>query len=98
MAPFCLRLRGVKLDPKLIYLQAERFLYCDHRLRSPQIMTTPQDGAYVALPAVVLSVFASELYLSELIGSGNIHRQNSPMTTTLGKRIMRQGERVLGIA
>ena len=56
-----------KRDPTRIYVQAERFLFSEERLRSPANMESPAVGAYIALPALVLSAFAAELYLKCLI-------------------------------
>lgn len=56
---------GKQIDPLHIYLQAERFLYTDERLRGPGI--TREDTAYVMVPCLVMQAFSIELYLKCLI-------------------------------
>lgn len=55
------------LDPLRIYIQAERFLFADEKLRSREVLTAPEIGAYVALPCVVMQAFCIELYVKCLI-------------------------------
>jgi hypothetical protein len=55
------------LDPLRIYIQAERFLFTDEKLRSPEVLANGQIGAYVVLPCLVIQAFSIELYLKCLI-------------------------------
>jgi hypothetical protein len=55
------------IDPLRIYIQAERFLFADEKLRNPQVLTGPATGAYVALPCIVMQAFCIELYVKCLI-------------------------------
>jgi hypothetical protein len=56
------------LDPAKIFVHAERFRFADERLRSPISMGyDPRAGSYIAGPSLVLSAFASELYMKCLL-------------------------------
>jgi hypothetical protein len=55
------------IDPLRIYIQAERFLFTDEKLRSPEVLTAPEIGAYVMLPCIVMQAFCIELYIKCLI-------------------------------
>src|SRR5712675_1913175 len=54
----------VSVDPFKIFMNAERFRRADVLLRSVQ---DPQIAVAVASPALVLSAFASELYLKSIL-------------------------------
>ena len=55
------------IDPLRIYIQAERFLFADEKLRSQEVLTSPEIGAYVMLPCLVMQAFCIELYIKCLI-------------------------------
>lgn len=55
------------IDPLRIYIQAERFLFADEKLRSREVLTGPEVGAYVMLPCLVMEAFSVELYIKCLI-------------------------------
>jgi hypothetical protein len=57
----------VGLDPLKIFEHATRFHESDHRLRNTVPRDSPKDFSLVGHPAMVLSVFASELYLKCLL-------------------------------
>jgi hypothetical protein len=57
----------VGLDPLKIFEHATRFHESDHRLRNTVPRDRPKDFSLVGHPAMVLSVFASELYLKCLL-------------------------------
>lgn len=52
-------------DPKLIFVQAERFLFADEKLRGPGLDIA--NAAYVMLPCLVMQALSIELYLKCLI-------------------------------
>ncbi|NOJ43374.1 hypothetical protein [Bradyrhizobium australiense] len=54
-------------DPLRIYIQAERFLFADEKLRSREVLISPKIGAYVVLPSIVMAAFSVELYIKCLI-------------------------------
>jgi hypothetical protein len=54
-------------DPMKIFIHASHFHESDHRLRNTVPADRPQDVPLVAYPAMVLSAFASELYLKCLL-------------------------------
>jgi hypothetical protein len=56
-----------QLDPFLIFQHASHFHESDHRLRNTVPRDQPDQVPLVAHPAMVLSVFASELYLKCLL-------------------------------
>jgi HEPN domain-containing protein len=56
------------LDPLKMFVHAERFRFTDRYLRSPKVMSNdPRVGSYIVAPTLVLSAFASELYLKCLL-------------------------------
>ncbi|CUU20835.1 hypothetical protein CDS [Bradyrhizobium sp.] len=55
------------IDPLRIYIQAERFLFADEKLRSREVLISPEIGSYVALPCIVMQAFSIELYIKCLI-------------------------------
>jgi HEPN domain-containing protein len=59
---------AAQFDPLRIYIQAERFLFADEKLRGKDVLTGPEIGSYVVLPCVVMQAFSIELYLKCLIG------------------------------
>lgn len=65
-----------KLDPHEIFLHAYHFHECDHRLRKGPTSAVLNDVLIIAHPSMVLSAFASELYLKCLlcIETGNVAR------------------------
>lgn len=56
-----------KLDPLRIFQHASRFHESDHRLRNSVPRDKPEQFPLIAHPAMVLSAFASELYLRCLL-------------------------------
>jgi len=55
-------------DPIKIYVQAEQFRFADAVLRrDPRMNSSPEYFSYVGIPSIVLSAFASELYLKCLL-------------------------------
>jgi hypothetical protein len=50
-------------DPHEIFLHAYHFHECDHRLRKGPSSKDIEEVALIAHPSMVLSAFASELYL-----------------------------------
>ena len=59
--------RKTSLDPFKIFQHASRFHASDHRLRNTFDASKPHEIGVIAIPANVLSVFASELYLKCLL-------------------------------
>jgi hypothetical protein len=55
------------LDPRKIFVHATKFHEADHRLRNTVPPDRPEDVPKIAHPAMVLSAFASELYLKCLL-------------------------------
>jgi len=64
------------LDPHEIFLHAYHFHECDHRLRKGPSSKDIDEVAIIAHPSMVLSAFASELYLKCLVcvETGNVPR------------------------
>src|ERR1019366_9390578 len=58
---------SVALDPHEIFLHAYHFHECDHRLRKGPSSKDLDEVALIAHPSMVLSAFASELYLKCLL-------------------------------
>lgn len=63
------------IDPHEIYLHAFRFHESDHRLRNSISPEDPNEVMLIAHPSMMLSAFASELYLKCLlcIETGKVH-------------------------
>src|SRR5580700_2055988 len=63
------------IDPHEIYLHAFRFHENDHRLRNSISPEDPNEVMLIAHPSMMLSAFASELYLKCLlcIETGKVH-------------------------
>jgi hypothetical protein len=85
----------VGLDPLKIFQHATRFHDSDHRLRSTVPANKPSDLPFVAHPAMVLSAFASELYLKCLlcVETGVVPDQHN--LKTLFKRLQPTTRRAL---
>jgi hypothetical protein len=64
------------IDPREIFLHAYHFHECDHRLRKGPSSKDIDEVAIIAHPSMVLSAFASELYLKCLVyvDTGNVPR------------------------
>jgi hypothetical protein len=78
-----------KLDPQQIYLQGCRFQFASERLRDAKHLQ-PGDFELVAHPSLMLSAFASELYLKCLIC---IETGNAPDAEHSLKKLFQQVNR-----
>ena len=57
---------AAQFDPLRIYIQAERFLFADEKLRGPGLIGA--EVGYVMVPCLVMQAFSIELYIKCLIG------------------------------
>src|SRR4051794_30873588 len=73
-SPFMKKAPKTNLDPLQIFLHVSHFHESDHRLRNTVPLNKPDQLTLIAHPAMVLSVFSTELYLKCLlcIESGSV--------------------------
>ena len=84
-----------RLDPFRIFEHASHFHESDHRLRKTVPASKPEQIPLIAHPAMVLSVFASELYLKCLLCAEKDEVPNDHNLQILFNGLMPQTRRAL---